>query len=610
LVLLAVLALRLPFLNQAIQGDDLYYLYGAEHAQIDPLHPNHASYAFQGRMVSMQGHPHPPLNAWFLGALLAILGEVREVPFHAAYILFSVIAALSALSIARRFSPYPLLATLLFLATPVFMVNGNSLESDGPFLAFWLLSIAMFVWAVDRRSLALLAASSVAMALAALAAYQAIVLVPILLLYGRKWRPAWAFAFTAPLILGIWQLYERYTSGALPATVLAGYMQSYGLQEFSQKLRNAVALTGHLGWLVCPILWVPGLVSVPFAIAAMFYDLNPLFWASIAVGIGILFWCARHWRDFLAQWILIFFGSALVLFFAGSARYLLPVALPLAILATQRRTPKWISAGIAGSAALGLCFAIVNYSHWDGYRQFARSLSPSERIWINADWGFRFYLERQGGLPLMEGQRVHAGETVVSSMLGGPMPFNAARASIAEATITSWITLRLVGLDAKSGFSSTAFGLRPFGISTGDIDRVRAERAIEGKPAVSVLAMNAPQAEQQIAGGVYSLEESRYRWMSAKANFLLKRPAPMAVAIVHLYIPDIAPARTVTISIDGQTVATQTYSAPGSYILTSAPAAIAGESATLTISVDKIFSVPGDQRQLGMILTQVELTAK
>jgi hypothetical protein len=30
----------------------------------------------------------------------------------------------------------------------------------------------------------------------------------------------------------------------------------------------------------------------------------------------------------------------------------------------------------------------------------------------------------------------------------------------------------------------------------------------------------------------------------------------------------------------------------------------------LTISVDKIFSVPGDQRQLGMILTQVELTAK
>jgi len=153
LVLLAVLALRLPFLNQAIQGDDLFYLYGAEHAQIDPLHPTHAAYAFQGRLVSMQGHPHPPLNAWFLGALLAIFRDVREIPFHAAYILFSCIAALSALSLAHRFSPHPLLATLLFLATPVFIVNGNSLEADVPFLALWLLSmIESFLRQVDGRS--------------------------------------------------------------------------------------------------------------------------------------------------------------------------------------------------------------------------------------------------------------------------------------------------------------------------------------------------------------------------------------------------------------------------------------------------------------------------
>ena len=37
IVTLFVLVLRLSFLYQAIQGDDLYYLYGAEHAQVDPL---------------------------------------------------------------------------------------------------------------------------------------------------------------------------------------------------------------------------------------------------------------------------------------------------------------------------------------------------------------------------------------------------------------------------------------------------------------------------------------------------------------------------------------------------------------------------------------------
>ena len=261
IVALFVLVLRLPFLNQAIQGDDVYYLYGAEHAQIDPLHPMHARYVFLGQMVDMRGHPHPPLNTWYLGLLLAIFKDVHEIPFHAAYILFSLIAAVSALSLAHRFSPYPLLATLLFLATPPFVINGNSLEADLPFLAFWLLAIALFVSAVQRRSLQRLMASSIAMALAALAAYQAVILTPILLIYawrwGRKWRAAWIAPLTAPVVLAIWSLYERLSSGALPAQVLAGYMQTYGLQAFDQKIRNAVALTGHLAWIVCPALWLP-----------------------------------------------------------------------------------------------------------------------------------------------------------------------------------------------------------------------------------------------------------------------------------------------------------------------------------------------------------------
>jgi len=93
LLLGLVLLLRLPFLNQAIQGDDHNYLQCAMHAQIDPLHPNDAQFLFLGNMVTMRGHLHPPLNGAFLGLLLWLFGSVREVPFHAAYILFSLIAA-------------------------------------------------------------------------------------------------------------------------------------------------------------------------------------------------------------------------------------------------------------------------------------------------------------------------------------------------------------------------------------------------------------------------------------------------------------------------------------------------------------------------------------
>ena len=63
LIALLALLIRVPFLYQPIQGDDPYYLYGAEHAQIDPWHPLDTRFAFQGQMVDMRGHPHGPMNS-------------------------------------------------------------------------------------------------------------------------------------------------------------------------------------------------------------------------------------------------------------------------------------------------------------------------------------------------------------------------------------------------------------------------------------------------------------------------------------------------------------------------------------------------------------------
>ena len=148
-------------------------MYGAEHAQIEPLHPDHAKYLFDGDLVEMRGHSHPPLNSWILGALLWALGDVREVPFHLAYSIFSIIAALAMLSLARRFCEQAFLATLLFVAVPAFVVNGNSLESDLPFLALWMLAIAWFVKGVEENSMLALIASALARRLASLDAYQA-----------------------------------------------------------------------------------------------------------------------------------------------------------------------------------------------------------------------------------------------------------------------------------------------------------------------------------------------------------------------------------------------------------------------------------------------------
>jgi hypothetical protein len=574
LVLAVVLLLRAPFVNQAIQGDDVYYLAGAEHAQIDPAHPIDVRYVFEGDMVDMEGHPHPPLNAWFLGLLLALFGDIREAPFHTAYILFSVVAAVSMWSLARRFSPHPLWATLLFLATPAFVINGNTLESDIPFLAFWMAAVALFVGA--RYALA-----AAALALASMAAYQAIFLTPILAiytwLYARRSKTAWAVVLVPPAVVAGWQLYEFVSLGKLPLAVLAGYFRTYGTQSLAFKLRNAAALPVHFCWLVFPVLLPPAV---------------------------LLSWKRRDADTiFLTAWIAIFLAAGIGIFFAGSARYLLPIAAPVALLVSRLNT-RWLAAGFAAQMILSVALATVNYQHAGAYRAFAASLQPQfagKRVWINGEWGLRYYLDAEGGIPLLREQAVRPGDVVVTSELGYPVHFSAgggALTPIAQREIRSTLPLRLIALHTRSAYSTVDRGYLPFDISTGPIDRVRAEIVVEREPKLSYVVMKTPEAEQQLVSGVY-----QDQWMAGRAVILLKSPAAATPLQVKFFIPQPAPARRITLLIDGQQqIAEKTYDAPGLYTLETPPIRPAKPTTTLTIVVDKTFSVAGDRRELGVVL--------
>ncbi|MCU1237499.1 MAG: hypothetical protein JWP63_5466, partial [Candidatus Solibacter sp.] len=367
-----VLLIRVPFLNQAIQGDDHIYLTEAEHALVDPLHPSDVKYVFLGDEVDLRGHSHPPGNAWPLAALILLAGDVKEIPFHAAYIIFSLIAVWAMWSLARRFSNHPLWATLLFIAVPAFVINGGSLEADLPFLALWMASVALFIGqkaplatgrssdpprdtsdpsfdsdptcasdpprdtsypSRDRKGAVVL--SALAMALAAMMAYQAVFLIPILgaycWIYHRRDKARWITLATPLLTLIAWQLFTRLTTGTMPAGKLAEYFDHYGFQAISHKLKSALMLAIHSGWIVFPALLPVTIVQA---------------------------WRRRHEPDtrFLLAWIAIFFAGAVVLFFSGSARYLLPMAAPVCILAS-RTGSKWLAPAFALQLALALALA-------------------------------------------------------------------------------------------------------------------------------------------------------------------------------------------------------------------------------------------------------------
>jgi hypothetical protein len=148
--------------------------------------------------------------------------------------------------------------------------------------------------------------------------------------------------------------------------VLISYLNSFDIWD----PRARVALAMHACFLIFPPL-------VPVALAAA--------------------WRRRREPDalFLLSWIVIFFAGVLAVFFAGSARYLLPISAPLALLAS-RLPRKWLAIGFGAQMTLGLALATANYQHWDGYRRVAynlRDLSSKRRVWVDDEWGLRHYLQ-------------------------------------------------------------------------------------------------------------------------------------------------------------------------------------------------------------------------
>ncbi|HNY41384.1 MAG TPA: glycosyltransferase family 39 protein [Bryobacteraceae bacterium] len=581
-VIAFVLFLRLPFLNQAIQGDDYYYLAAAEHAQIDPAHPHHARYFFLGDLIDMRGHPHPPGNSWILASLLAAAGDIREPVFHAAYIVFSLIAALSMLWLAHRFVPRRALeATLLFCAVPAFVVNGTSFEADLPFLAFWMLSIVLTMKSAGDCRFA--AAAVLSMVACSLIAYQSVLLIPLLAfwLWHEKQLRLWPLLLVPAVTLAGYQLFERLSSGNLPAQVLAGHFQTYGLQRLELKLRSAIALTGHLVVMLSPLA----------------------VWALIR---------RRQW--FLTAWVAMFFAAALVLFFAGSARYLLPLAAPLAILLVfhfQDR-PILIGAAFLWSLTIGLSLAWVNYQHWDAYRTAIRDArlplpdGSTRRLWVNGEWGLRYYSEAAGAIPVARGGTLRPGDMLITSGLMSEVPFTlggGVRVEQSSATVLPTLPLRLIGLGSRSGYSSIGFGLWPFDITTAPVDRISISSIVERAPTLSWLDMRMTSIEPQIVSGVYSVEEGQWRWSSPRAVFLLKAPGTAAPVRVNLYVPEQAPGRRVTVELNGSVIDQRTLSGPGMNEIVTAAQTPGSATATLVISIDRGFSPPGDGRTLGFILT-------
>jgi hypothetical protein len=144
----------------------------------------------------------------------------------------------------------------------------------------------------------------------------------------------------------------------------------------------------------------------------------------------------------------------------------------------------------------------------------------------------------------------------------------------------------------------------------------------EGGPRIaSSLKMNDPAAAQQLLKGFYGLEGGSWRWTARQFTAILRPPLAAAqrggALTLSFSIPDVVIQKlssvTLTGSVAGTKVNSETYSKPGAYtFMADVPAALlTGDAVSVDFALDKALPAsPADQRELGIIATAVGLEAR
>jgi 4-amino-4-deoxy-L-arabinose transferase-like glycosyltransferase len=283
---LACLACLLPFAHKAVHIDDPLFLWAARHIQNHPLDFYGSKVNWYGTTMPMhEAMENPPLCSYFI-ALAAGLFGWNEPALHLAFLIWPVGVIWGTYRLAERLTCRPLLAALVTLLTPVFLVSSTNLMCDTMMLCFWIWALVLWERGLVDQRWGLLAWAGVLVALCFLTKYFGVALVPLLLVYSLhrlyasegKSRPGTSRNKELAVVIGAilipvltlaayqWLTYSLYGRGLLiqaAATAVEWRVHSHNLSMFLAGL----AFVG--GCLISPVLFLPFLAPAKWILAAL-----------------------------------------------------------------------------------------------------------------------------------------------------------------------------------------------------------------------------------------------------------------------------------------------------------------------------------------------------
>ncbi|GFE57829.1 glycosyltransferase family 39 protein [Geobacter sp. AOG1] len=515
LILISVTVLSLaPFAAKAFNIDEPLFIWVAKHIQSHPLD-------FYGFRINWYGTDmdaariikNPPLASYYI-AMVATLFGWNEIPLHLAFLFPAVAAVLGTYFLAKDFTQNPLMATLIGILNPVFILSSMTVMCDTMMLAFYVWSVYFWVRGTKDGSCRNLFIATVLIALCSLTKYFGLSLIPLLFLYtlmARNERRHQALFLLVPIVilcLYQWETYVIYGRGLLSdAASYASKEKALDLAALFPNLVTGLSFTG--GCLISTLFFVPLLRNKPIVFAAAIlipmaaFGLNRInfshlpeipWWGYylqlsifVAAGINILvltgqdFWQRRESDSMLlVLWIMGTFVFAAIVNWSVNGRSILPMAPAVGIVVMRflenkkepMRQPSFKQMLISLSCAWLVCMMVAwaDYSLAETARTAAKEIGrtyggSAKPLWFQGHWGFQYYMEKNGGTAY---DRVKASVQPGDIMVIPENSTNAFPEIMVKGTplkvlqFTPARFLTTMNFSAAAGYYSSSFGPLPF----------------------------------------------------------------------------------------------------------------------------------------------------
>ena len=514
LLTVAVLA---PFLAKPFNIDDPLFVWAARQIQAHPGNPYGFDVNWYGFTEPLwQATQNPPLMSYYLAVAVWLSGG-SEISLHLAGLLPALAVTWGAYRLARNVCTRPMLAALVTLFCPGLLVSSTTVMCDVLMLAFWIWALVFWLEGIRQDHFLKLAGAGLLAALAVLAKYSALCLIPLLAAYAVLERRAWGrwgFQLLIPFVLlavqewFTWRLYgqshflfsQSYAQHLPHLSPLARYIKALNVLTFCGGCFATAALASFFLWqrrtlsVLLLAIAVTGLMGVanagsqmdhasPWPTGGPFGPLGFQVWLWTLGGLSLVALALAELvrkRDsiswLLAFWVIGTLVFAAFFYWLVNARVLLPLAPAVAILIARRwedgnRLPAGVPFAVVVGAVLSLLAMQADFQMADTARKGAQQIcatyaGQSGRVWFQGHWGFQYYMQAGGARPVDVDRtdELRPGDWLVQ-----PLNNSSARLSeglktvlVAEYSAPNFPWLATMNVPVGAGFYSQLAGPSPF----------------------------------------------------------------------------------------------------------------------------------------------------